>query len=82
VPFVRRNLGLDNPRTGKAYSISELVALWTQKPMEEAQAAQQNNRQAQQAAKQRAKATGAHAPAESSGFLSREQALAEIGATL
>jgi exonuclease VII small subunit len=83
IDFVARNLNTPNPLTGETYTVAELVGAATNRSVEEASNARSQHRQQKNQAKARAQSNGAAAPpVQSSGAISYEQALSEIGATL
>ena len=80
--YIRRNIGSVNRKTGKPFTIAELVARDTETTVEDARQARQQERQNRGQAKRQAssQAAGATTP-DTGGYLTKEQALAEMRKT-
>lgn len=81
--YVQNNWGREvDPVTGDLLTIPELIAIRTQSNFEQAQAAKEANRAAANGAKTRVRPQGtSSAPSGPQGYLTRDQAIAQIAAT-
>lgn len=78
-----RLLGMVHPDSGEPYTVAEIIGMVSGRSIEEAKAAKAGNRQARNSAKAQASPRGSNAGnIDAGGFLTREQAIAQIKQTV
>jgi len=77
--FILRNLNTLNDKTGEVFSVSELVAMHSGKPLQETLQAVEKQREARATAKRQASSTTqTHGESAGNGFISRAEAVEQI----
>lgn len=83
VEFIRRNHGAVNPKTGKPYTIAEIVGMATGRTAEQAQEARQGNQSRRRSVQKTASSNGSTpASVGTKGAFTQADAIAEIAANM